>query len=84
MPKSEQFCCKYYIKNIKTYLQIYQVFIQLQQFSNVYMLFEQNGPFGIAVCGQQTGCLQHKQQSVKLLINLFMVYLLIQSVDQNI
>jgi len=47
--------------------------------------FEQNGPFGIAVCGQQTGCLQYKQQSVKvLLMYLFRVYLRTLSVAQNI
>jgi hypothetical protein len=45
---------------------------------------EQNGPFGTAACGQQTGCLQHKQQSVKvLLMYLFMAYLIMLSVAQN-
>jgi hypothetical protein len=28
--------------------------------------FEQNGPFGIAVRGQQTRCLQYKQQTVQV------------------
>jgi hypothetical protein len=48
------------------------------------MLYEQTGPFGIAVCGQQTGCLQHKQQSVKLLINYLFIYgLFIDNVSRS-
>lgn len=36
--------------------------------------FEQNGPFGIAVCGQQTGCWQYKQQGVKVFIKHLFVH----------
>jgi hypothetical protein len=36
--------------------------------------FEHNSPFGIAVYGQQIGCLQYKQQSVKVLFILLFIY----------